>query len=154
MGRGAWRRGQIQQSAAKWQSGYQGAQAAIQAGVQNPKQDPTAAAIANVNGLISGFNAATAGGAQSTWAQNLRKAGQAGWAAGMNQFATSGLASKASKGMPHYQAFAAQYGPAVVAAASQLPARGDFAANQQRAANMAQWEHQQRGKYRKLWRGA
>lgn len=153
MGRGAWRRGQFQQSAQKWQQGYQGAQAAIQSGVQAPKADPTAAAIANVNGLISGFNAATAGGAQSMWANNLRKSGQAGWAAGMNQYATSGLATKAAKGAPHYLAFAQGYGAQVVAQANSLPPRGDFAANMQRQQQMSAWEHQQRGKFRKLWRG-
>lgn len=152
MSRGAWKRGQFQQSATAWQSGYSGAGAAMQAGVANPSQDPTAAAINNVSALVAGFNAATAGGAQSVWAQNLRKAGQAGWQNGMNNFAKTGLANKAAIGMPHYAAFAQQFGPAVVAAAAALPARGDFATNQQRSAQMQQWEHNQRGKYRKLWR--
>lgn len=153
MGRGAWKRGQFAQSASKWQSGYQGSQAAITAGVQNPKQSPTNAAIAQVNTLVANLNAAFQGGAQSQWANALRRSGDAGWAAGMTQFAGSGLAAKAAKGAPHYATFASQYGPAVLQAASQLPARGDFAQNQQRASAMAQWEHNQRGKYRKLWRG-
>ena len=153
MGRGAWKRGQYAQSATKWQSGYQAAGPAITAGVQNPKQDPTAAAIAQVTNLVANFNAATAGGAQSQWAQALRRSGQAGWASGMSAFAASGLAAKAQKGQAHYATFAQQYGPAVLQAANSLPARGDFAQNQQRASQMAQWEHNQRGKYRKLWRG-
>lgn len=153
MGRGAWRRGQFQASADKWASGYTGAQAALTAGVQNPKADPTAAAIANVGTMVNNFNAALAGGASSQWAQNLRKAGQAGWATGMQQFASTGLAAKASKGKPHYAAFATQYGGAVVAAANSLPPRGDFSANMARQQQMAAWEHQNRGKYRKLWRG-
>lgn len=153
MGRGAWKRGQFAQSGAKWQQGYQAAGPAIQAGVQNPKQSPTNAAIANVNTLIQNLNQAFAGGANSQWAQALRRSGDAGWAAGMQQFAQAGLAAKAQKGQAHYAAFAQQYGPAVLQAAAALPARGDFAQNMQRAQNMAQWEHTQRGKYRKLWRG-
>jgi hypothetical protein len=154
MGRGAWRRGQYSQSADRWAAGYQGSGTAIAAGVAAPKQDPTAAAIAAVNQLIAGFNAATTGGAQSQWANALRKAGQAGWAAGMTMFAQSGLAAKASKGKPHFATFAQQYGAAVVQAANSLPARGDFAANQARSSQMQAWEHGQRGKYRKLWRGS
>jgi imidazolonepropionase-like amidohydrolase len=153
MGRGAWKRGQYQQSATNWQTGYAGAQAALTQGVANPSRDPTAAAIANVNGLIAGFNAATTGGANSQWAQALRRAGQAGWAAGMTAFASSGLSQKASKGMPHFAAFAAQYGPAVTAYAAQLPARGAVGSNAQRSVDMQNWEHSQRGKYKKLWRG-
>lgn len=154
MGRGAWKRGQVAASAAKWAAGYQAAGPALTAGVANPSADPTAAAIANVASLVANFNAATAGGAQSVWAQNLRRAGQAGWAAGMNAYASQGLAMKASKGQAHYQAFAAQYAPAVVAAAAGLPARGDFAQNMARAQAMANWEHNNRGKFRKLWRGS
>lgn len=153
MGRGAWRRGQFAQSGQKWQSGYQNAGAAIQAGVQNPKQSPTNAAIAQVNTLITNLNAAFQGGSNSMWAQNLRRAGDQGWQAGMTAFAQAGLATKATKGGAHYAAFAQQYGPAVVQQANQLPARGDFAANMQRSQAMAQWEHSQRGKFRKLWRG-
>ncbi len=153
MGRGAWRRGQFTQSGQKWQAGYQNAGSAIQAGVQNPKQSPTNAAIAQVNTLVTNLTAAFQGGAQSMWAQNLRRAGDQGWAAGMNAFAQAGLSAKAQKGAAHYAAFAQQYGPAVIQQANSLPARGDFAANMQRAQAMAQWEHTQRGKYRKLWRG-
>lgn len=152
MSRGAWKRGQFSQSAQAWQTGYSGSSQAMQAGVANPSQDPTAAAINNVNGLVAGFNAATTGGAQSIWANNLRKAGLAGWQTGMKNFAATGLANKAQIGAPHFLAFAQQYGPAVVAYAASLPARGDFATNQQRATMMSTWEHQQRGKYRKLWR--
>lgn len=153
MGRGAWRKGQFAQTAQKWQTGYQGAQAALTAGVKAPKASPTQAAIAQVNTLVTNLNAAFAGGANSMWAQALQRSGDAGWSAGMTQYAQSGLAAKAAKGAPHYSAFAQQYGPAVVQQANSLPPRGDFAANQARQAAMAAWEHQQRGKFRKLWRG-
>jgi hypothetical protein len=153
VGKGAWKRGDFAGSATRWSSGYTNAGANLAKGVQNPKRDPTQAAIANVNGLITGFNAATAGGAQSQWAQALTRAGLAGWQTGMTQFAQTGLAAKAQKGMPHYQSFASGYGPAVVQQAASLPARADFATNMQRSQAMAQWEHNQRGKYRKLWRG-
>jgi hypothetical protein len=153
MGKGAWKRGDFAGSAQRWQTGYQNAGQNLTKGVQNPKRDPTQAAIANVNSLISGFNAATAGGAQSQWAQALAKAGLGGWQAGMTQFAQTGLAAKAQKGAPHFQSFAQGYGPAVVQQAASLPPRADFATNQQRSAVMQQWEHNQRGKYRKMWRG-
>ena len=151
MGRGAWKRGQIQQSATRWQSGYTSAGPALTAGVANPSADPTAAAIAQVGTMVSNFNTALAGGAQSQWANNLRRAGLAGWQAGMNAYASTGLASKASKGAPHFLLFAQQYAPAVLAAAAALPPPGDFAANQARAAAMSTWEHNQRGKYKHLW---
>lgn len=153
MGRGTWKRGNFAGSGQNWQKGYAGAQQNLANGVQTPKRSPTQAAISQINQLIAGFNAATQGGAQSQWAQGLQRAGDQGWAAGMTQFASTGLAQKAAKGAPHYAAFAQQYGPALMAASQQLPARGDFAQNQQRSAAMNQWAHAQRGKYRKVWRG-
>lgn len=154
MGRGRWKRGDFGGSANAWQQGYTNAGAALQAGVQNPKRSPTQAAIGAVNTMVQNWNASTAGGAQSTWAQGLQRSGDAGWAAGMKQFASTGLAAKAQKGQSHYAAYAQQYGPAVVQQAASLPARADFATNQQRSAAMQQWQHNQRGKYRHLWRGA
>lgn len=152
MGRGAWKKGQFQQSAQKWGTGYSGAQTAIVAGVAAPKQSPTQAAIKQINVLVQNLMAAFNGGPQSTWAMALAQAGDQAWAEGMKLFAAGGLAAKATKGQPHYQAFAQSYGPQVIQAAQNLSPRGDFAANQQRAAQMSTWEHQQRGKFRKLWR--
>lgn len=154
MGRGRWKRGDYQGSANAWQSGYSAAGANLTAGIANPKRSPTQAAIAAAGTMVQNWNAATAGGAQSTWAQGLQRSGDAGWQAGMKQFAQTGLAAKAAKGAPHYAAFAQQYGPAVVQQAQQLPARADFATNMQRSQQMAAWEHSNRGRYRHLWRGA
>jgi hypothetical protein len=153
MARGTWRRGQFGQSGQNWANKYAQAGANLIAGVANPKRSPTEAAIANVNNLISGFNSATSGGSQSLWAQNLRKAGDAGWANGMKDYANTGLASKAQKGGAHYAAYAANVGPQVMQAASQLPARGPAGTNGQRSQGMQDWLHGNRGKFRKLWRG-
>lgn len=153
MSKGAWKRGQVQQTAQKWQQGYGAAGPAITAGVANPKQSPTAAAIAQVNTLIQNLNAAFAGGAQSQWAQALRRAGDGAWSSGMQAYAAGGLAVKATKGAAHYAAFAQTYAPAVLQQVNSLPPRGDFAANMARAQAMASWEHGNRGKFRKLWRG-
>lgn len=154
MGRGRWKRGDFAGSASAWQTGYSAAGAALQAGVNAPKRSPTQAAIANANTMVTNWNAATAGGAQSTWAQGLQRSGDAGWAAGMKQFAATGLAAKAAKGAPHVAAFAQQYGPAAVQQAASLTPRADFATNQQRSLAMQNWAHSNRGKYRHLWRGS
>jgi len=154
MGRGRWKRGDFAGSGQAWQTGYTAAGPNLVKGVQNPKRSPTQAAIAAVNQLVQNWNAALAGGAQSQWAQGLQRSGDAGWQQGMQQFAATGLAAKAAKGAPHYIAFAQQYGPAAVQQAASLTPRADFATNQQRSAQMQQWEHNQRGKFRHLWRGA
>lgn len=154
MGRGRWKRGDFAGSGNAWQTGYAGAGANLTAGVANPRRSPTQAALSAANTMVQNWNAATAGGAQSQWGQGLQRSGDAGWAAGMKAFAATGLAAKASKGAPHYTAFAQQYGPAVVQQAASLTPRGDFATNQQRSAAMQAWEHNQRGKFRHLWRGA
>jgi len=153
MSRGTWRRGQFQQSGQNWGNKYAQAGPNLIAGVANPKRSPVEAAIANVNNLIAGFNAATSGGAQSMWAQNLRKAGDASWANGMKDYANTGLAAKSQKGAAHYTAYATNAGPQVMQAASQLPPRGPAGTNGQRSTAMQEWLHAQRGKFRKLWRG-
>lgn len=153
MGRGAWRRGQFTQSGTNWQTGYSQAGAALTAGVANPRRSPTDAAIQNVNNLVAGFNAATSGGASSMWATNLRKAGDAGWAAGMKEFASTGLATKAAKGGSHYSAYASTAGPQVMSAVQSLPARGPAGSNSARSTQIQDFLHSNRGKFRKLWRG-
>jgi hypothetical protein len=150
MGRGAWKRGQIAQSAQAWGTGYTNAGPALTAGVQNTPVDPTALAIAAQDRLVSGFNQAVTSG---QWANNLRRAGKAGWQKGMTNFANMGLAAKATTGMPHYQAFAQQYGPAIMGQVQQLPPRGSFAQNQQRSQQLNTWANQQRGKFKGAWRG-
>lgn len=150
MGKGAWKKGNFAGSAKNWQTGYAGAQAALTAGVANPSRDPTAAAVAQQAALVSGFNAAVSSG---MWANNLRAAGQATWQQGMQAYAATGLSTKAAKGAPRYQAFAAQYGPQVMSQVNSLPARGPAGSNQARSANMNDWQHAQRGKYRHAWRG-
>jgi hypothetical protein len=152
MGRGAWKKGNFADTAQRWGTGYQNSGANLTKGIQNPKQSPTAGAIANVAAMAAGINNALSGGDQSIWANALRRSGDGAWKAGMALYAQSGLAAKATKGVPHYLAFAQQYGPAVVSYAAQLPPRGDFGANQNRAIMMMQFEHASRGKFRKLWR--
>lgn len=140
----------IAAAAQKWAAGYTASGPAIQAGVQNPRTDPTQAAIAQQQTLLQNFNAAVSSGA---WANGLRRAGLGGWQAGMMNKTIPSLGTRATAGQPHYQAFLNQWAPALEAAVAALPARGDFNANKQRASAMMDWQHQQRGKYRKLWRG-
>lgn len=140
----------IQQAAQAWAAGYTASGAAIAAGVANPRVDPTQAAIAQQATLLQNFNAAVSSG---QWAAGLRKSGLAGWQAGMTQKTIPSLGTRATAGQPHYLAFLQQWGPAVEAQVAALPARGDYNANKQRANAMMDWEHSQRGKYRKLWRG-
>lgn len=151
MSKGAWKRGQIQQSATNWASGYTSAGAALIAGIKNPKRSPTQAAIGAQDVMVSNWNQAVSSGA---WARNLQRSGDAGWAAGMTLFANSGLGTKATKGMPHYLAFAQSYAPAILAQVNALPARGTFAQNQARSAALNTWANQQRGKFKGAWRGA
>lgn len=153
MSKGAWKRGDFQGSATRWQSGYSGAGAALAKGVQAPAKDPTAAAIGAVDQLVAGFNAATAGGSNSIWANALRKAGLGSWQSGMAQYAQTGLGQKATKGAPHYLQFASQFGPATMQAVQSLPSRQAVGSNSQRVIDLNNWQHAQRGKYRKLWRG-
>lgn len=150
MGRGAWKRGQFSASADKWASGYSAAGPNILKGIQTPKRSPTQAAIAAKDRMLAGINDAVSSG---RWANALSAAGDAGWQAGMTNKTVPSLSTRATAGKGHYAAFAQGYGGAVVAQANSLPPRGDFGANMQRAQQMAQWQHQNRGKYRKMWRG-
>lgn len=150
MGRGRWKRGDFAGSAQAWQTGYAAAGPNLTKGVAAPKRDPSQAAVAQQAALLSGFNAAVTSG---QWASGLQKSGLAGWQAGMNTYAQTGLAAKAQKGAAHYQSFAQNYGPAIMGQVNSLPARGAAGTNQQRSAAINDWAHTQRGKYRKAWRG-
>lgn len=152
MPKGTWKRGQFAESAGNWQKGYAAAKANLTAGVANTPKDPTTAAVAQIDQLIAGFNAATTGGNSSVWARNLLKAGKASWQAGMTAFAAAGLAAKAAKGQPHYAEFAQQYGSTLMGRVAALPPRGDFEANMTRSSTLNSWAHQNKGKYKKLWR--
>lgn len=151
MSKGSWKRGDFAGSAQRWSQGYTGAGPAITKGIAAPKRSPTASAVAAQDQLVSNFNQAVSSG---RWAANLRRAGDQGWASGMTLFANSGLGTKATKGQPHFLAFAQQYGPAVLSQVQSLPQRGTFDQNQQRSAQLNQWAHQQKGKYKGAWRGA
>lgn len=140
----------ITQAAAAWAAGLTSSGTAISDGVNNPRASPTAQAIAQKNVMVAAWNASITNG---TWAQNLQASGDAGWKAGMINKTIPNLATSASAGQPHYLAFAQQWFPALEAQVANLPARGDYAANKARANSMMDWEHSQRGKYRKLWRG-
>lgn len=142
--------GNFQAMASKWSSGLQGSTEAIKAGIQNPKQSPTQAAVAAKDRMVSQFNASVT---DKTWENNITRSGDAGWRDGILKTGLARLATGAAKGQQHWQAFAAQYGPAIEAQKQTLPARGDFATNQQRSAALNGWAHSQKGKYRKLWRG-
>lgn len=151
MGRGRWKRGDFGGTGAAWQQGYGNAGANLKAGVAQPKKDPSQAAIAAKDSMVQGFNQAVTSG---QWANGLQRSGLAGWQAGMNNYAQQGLANKAAKGAPHVSTFAQTYGPQLMQQAANLPARGPVGMNQQRSAALNDWAHSQRGKYRKLWRGA
>lgn len=150
MGRGAWKRGDFAGSGTRWSQGYANAGQNLIKGIAAPKRDPTQAAIAQKAALLAGFNSAVQSG---QWEQGLARAGQAGWQAGMTQYAQTGLAAKAQKGQGHYTAFAQSYGQAIMGQVAGLPQRGPSGTNQQRSAAINDWAHQQRGKYRHAWRG-
>lgn len=140
----------IAQAAAAWAAGLTSAGTAISDGVKNPRASPTAQALAAKNLMVSAWNASITSGA---WANNLSAAGDTAWAAGMMNKTIPNLATSASAGQPHYLAFAQQWFPALETAVGNLPARGDYAQNKARATAMMDWEHSQRGKFRKVWRG-
>lgn len=150
MGRGAWKRGEFGKSADNWAAGYTASGPAIAKGIQQPKRSPTQAAIAAKDRMVAGINEAVASG---RWQNALAAAGDAGWQEGMTKKTIPSLATRATAGKAHFSAFAAGYGGAVVAQAQSLPPRGDFNANMARSQAMAQWQHQNKGKYRKMWRG-
>lgn len=147
---GAWKKGQFAQGAQKWQQNYGASGANLKSGVAAPSRDPSAAAIAAKESMVAGFNAAITSG---MWQQNLQRSGLAGWQAGMNKFADTGLSMAAQKGAQHVAAFANAYGPQVMQQVASLPARGPAGTNQQRSAQLNQWQHQNRGKNRAAWRG-
>lgn len=150
MGKGSWKRGDFQGGAQKWQQNYGSAGANLKKGAAAPRRDPTQAAIGQQAALLQGFNEAVSSG---RWAAGLQKAGQAGWQSGMNRFADTGMAAAASKGAPRVAAFAQSYGPAAMSQVASLPQRGAKGTNQQRSAQMNDWQHSQRGRYRNAWRG-
>lgn len=150
MARGAWKRGDFATAARNWATGYTASGPALIAGVKAPKRSPTQAAVGAKDRMVSGFNASVSDG---TWERNITRSGDQGWMAGMTLFANSGLGTKATKGTPHYQAFAQAYGPAVVQQAQALPPRGSFEQNQQRSAQLNTWQHSQKGKFKGAWRG-
>jgi hypothetical protein len=150
MSRGKLSRESIAAAAQKWANGYAGSGAAMAKGVQNPTRDPTAAAIAQQNAMVQGWNASITSG---QWKASLASAGLAGWQAGMMQKTIPSLATRANVGQPHVTAFLNAWAPAITAAIQSLPPRGDYAANKARSGAMQDWEHAQRGKFRKMWRG-
>lgn len=150
MGRGAFKRGDFAGAAGKWAAGYSGAGEAIRKGIQNPKQSPTQAAIAAKDRMIAGINEAVSSG---RWQNGLQASGDAGWQKGMTDKTIPSLGTRANAGKQHYAAFAQAWGGAVAAQANSLPPRGTFDQNLQRSTAMNTWMHQQKGKYRHMWRG-
>jgi hypothetical protein len=149
--KGAWKRGDFAGSAANWKAGYTNAGPALQKGIAAPRRDPTAAAIAAKDAMVAGFNRAVTDG---TWAANLQKAGQGAWQSGMAAYAQQGLASKANKGASHYGAFAQSYGSAIMGQVGSLPPRGPAGSNQARSAQINDWAHSQKGKFKRAWSGS
>lgn len=139
-----------QQLAQKWSAGYGGSGANLAAGVANPTQDPTAAAIAQQTTMATNWNASINNG---TWKANLQKAGLKGWQAGMTAKTIPNLANNAAAGQAHYQTFIAQWKGAVAGMVANLPARGSYAQNKARSAAMQDALHAVKGQYRRLWRG-
>jgi hypothetical protein len=147
---GSWAKGQYAASAQKWATNYAASGANLKSGVAAPRRDPTAAAVAQQQAMVSGFNAAVSSG---MWAQNLQRAGLAGWQSGMTQFANTGMQAAATKGQSRVAAYAQSYGPQVMQQVQSLPAKGPAGTNQQRSAQLNAWAHSQRGKNRAAWRG-
>ena len=146
---GAWKKGQFGQTGQKWQQNYGAAGAALQAGVNAPARSPTQAAIAQKSAMVSGFNAAVTSG---VWEQNLTRAGDGAWAAGMKSYAQNGLAQGAAKGAPRVTAYAQAVGPQVMQQVAALPPRGAPGTNQQRSAQLNNAMHAQKGKFKGAWR--
>jgi len=64
----------LDQVVGKWTANASGAQTAYTDGIQNTTVDPTALAVANQAGYLSGVQSSV-----NLWAANLRKAGKAKW---------------------------------------------------------------------------
>lgn len=147
---GAWKKGNFAAAGQKWQQNYGAAGAALKAGVSAPSRSPTQAAIAQQAALVAGFNQAVQSG---IWAQNLQRAGDAAWQQGMNHFANSGMAQAAAKGASRVAAYSQAVGPQVMSQVNGLPARGAPGTNQQRSAQLNNYMHSQKGKFKGAWRG-
>lgn len=139
-----------QQAAQKWAAGYAASGPAITAAMNDPNlPDPTQLAIAQQQVMIQQWNASVTSG---RWASALKSAGKQAYVQGMLQKTVPSVAVRANAGSPHYAAFIAAWGPAVQSQVQQLPPRGDYAANKARANAMMDWQHSQKGKFKKLWR--
>lgn len=147
---GAWAKGQFGQTGQKWQQNYGNSQAALTSGVNAPRRSPTQAAIAQKSAMVAGFNQSVQSG---VWETNLTRAGDPAWASGMKQYAATGLQNGAAKGAARVNAYANTVGPQVMQQVAALPARGAPGTNQQRSANLNNYMHQNKGKFKGAWRG-
>lgn len=68
----------LEQVVAKWAANAGGAQQAYTDGINNTTVDPTALAVANESGYLSGVQAAVSSG---FWRRRLQAVGKAGWQA-------------------------------------------------------------------------
>lgn len=153
MGRGAWKRGDFAGSAKRWGSGYRGASQAIKDGVDKTDKDPTALAGEHAADAVREYARVVTSDPNGPWRRGLARAGKAGWQKGMKDFADNGLGIKAEKGEKHFLPAAQALGQATMQQVAQLPARQATGNNDARVTQMNRWQHEQRGKYRKLWRG-
>jgi hypothetical protein len=108
----------LQQTVAKYQANATGAEQAFVDGVNNTDVDPTALAIANQAGALSGYTAAITSG---FWARQLQAVGKQGW-----QSATvakrSNYSTGIQAGLPKYQAQMGVWLPIIDSIAQQAKA--------------------------------
>lgn len=121
----------LQQTISRWQSGAGGAQQAFVDGVQNTDVDPTARAVANAAGALSGYADAINSG---RWARNLQAVGKGGWQAATVAKAGN-YGTGIAAGVPKYTAAMTTWLPIIdqVAAAAKAMPGGSLAQRLARA---------------------
>lgn len=129
-------------AAAAWQSGFSGAAAKYEAGINAVTTAPGQLAAAQKNAYVAGVQ-----NNANIWASKVAAVDLQTWKNAATTTGSQRLQTGAAKGQPKMQAFMTAFLPDLSNIVNGLPARGDFGANMQRFTQYATALHGKKGSY-------
>lgn len=129
-------------AAANWSSGFSGAGAKYEAGINAVTVAPGQLAANQKNAYVAGVQ-----NNANIWAQKVAAVDLQTWKNAATTTGSQRLQSGATKGAPKMQDFMAKFLPDLTNVVNGLPSRGDFGANMQRFTAYATALHQKKGSY-------
>lgn len=129
-------------AAQNWQTGFSGAGAAYEAGIDAVTVSPGQLAANQKNAYVAGVQ-----NNANIWAAKVAAVDLQSWKNAAKTTGSQRLQTGAQKGAPKMQAFMQTFLPDLTNIVNGLPARGDFGANMQRFTQFATQLHANKGKY-------